>query len=428
MILQHYMVSRKYLGVSILSLIILISAVCCSAASAAVVTTKKSEKGWELLVDGKPYIIKGMCYFPDTIGESSHDNTRRNWEMVDDDQDGRNDFAYQAWVDANRNNVRDPDEKEVGDFELMRRMGVNTIRVYHHVSGAPALQALNAGSSNILNYPPEAEKKVLRELYVDYGIRTAMGDFLGAYTVATGATWDAGTDYTDPVQRANMLRSVEEMVREHKDETYLLMWILGNENNLPYPRTNAAQHPEAYARFVNEAARLIKTLDRGRHPVALCNGGDALVEYYAKYAPEVDIFGLNLYVNFGLNELWKKLARDWDRPVMLTEYGTGYPMVINGKLNEDFQALVHRRNWEDISLHSAGRRPPGNAIGGFAFAWADNWWEDGQKQYQNINPDGSGWNHEYNGLASWGDGSSGSLTRQLRKAYFVYQELWNKKD
>jgi len=68
----------------------------------------------------------------------------------------------------------------------------------------------------------------------------------------------------------------------------------------------------------------------------------------------VDIFGLNLYVNNGLQEVWKKLARDWDRPVMLTEFGTGYPMVVNGRLNEDFQAQVHRRNWEDIVRHSAG--------------------------------------------------------------------------
>ena len=405
--------------------------VLCTVASSAqaassIVKTQKTPKGWELLVNGQPFFIRGMCYFPDTIGESSDDNTRRNWEMVDDDKDGRNDFAFQSWVDANRNNRRDTNEKDIGDFELMKEMGVNVVRIYHHVSDDSTLLVLNKTADKILNFPAEKEKKILRELYSKFGIMSAMGDFLGAYTVATGATWDAGTDYTDPVQRANMLRSVKDMVLAYKDEPYLLMWILGNENNLPYPHTNASLQPEAYARFVNEAAKLIKQLDKHRHPVALCNGGDQLLQVYAKFAPEVDIFGLNLYVNNSYYELWKKVGQIYDRPVMLTEFGTGYPLVVKGQLDEERQAEVHRNAWTDIYRHRAGQEPPGNAIGGFVFAWVDDWWEDGDQWHQNINPDGSGWNHEYNGMASHGDGTAGSLSRQLRKVYRMYQEMWEK--
>jgi len=408
------------------ALLVLVLVGYCPETFAAIVKTHKTPHGWELLVNGRPFLIHGMCYFPDTIGESANDNTRRNWEMVDDDHDGRNDFAYQTWVDVNRNNKRTADEKEIGDFELMRQMGVNAIRIYHHVSGDPALQALNLSTSKTLNYPPEAEKKILRELYRKFGIMSAMGDFLGAYTVSTGTTWEAGTDYTDPKQRANMLKSVEDMVRQHKDEPYLLMWILGNENNLSYPHTNASSQPETYARFVNEAAGMIKKIDKHHHPVAICNGGTQLIEYYAKYSPQVDIFGLNDYADYGFDELWRKIASVWDRPVMLTEFGTGYPVVKDGKLNEDIQAQVHRRSWEDIFAHSAGHKEPGNAIGGFVFEWVDDWWEDGDPWYQNVNPDGSGWNHEYNGICSKGDGSAGSLIRQLRKVYWMYQELWKK--
>jgi len=399
---------------------------CYSTASAAIVKTQKTSQGWELLVNGKPFLVHGMCYFPDTIGESPDDNTRRNWEMVDDDHDGRNDFAYQTWVDTNRSNIRNSNEKDTGDFELMRQMGVNAIRIYNHVSDDPYLQTLNTASSKTNNYPPQAEKKILRQLYLKFGIMTAMGDLLGAYTVSTGADWKTGTNYTDPLQRANMLKSVEDMVRWHKDEPYVLMWVLGNENDLPYPHTNAGSQPEAYARFVNEAAALIKKIDNNHHPVAISTGNYSMIDYYAKYAPLVDIFGINLYENDGFNELWKKAARDWDRPVMLTEFGTGYPIVTNGKLNENFQSQVHRQSWEDIYRHSAAHEAPGNAIGGFVFEWVDNWWEDGNKWYQNINPDGSGWNHEYNGVCSMGNGSAGSLMRQLRKVYFMYQELWKK--
>ena len=409
-----------------LVLVLLVWAAWCAPSCAAVVKTHKSAQGWELLVDGKPFFIHGMCYFPDTIGESPDDNTRRNWEMVDDDHDGRNDFGYETWVDANRNNKQDPGEKAIGDFELMRDMGVNTIRVYHHVSDDPALQALNLRSSKTLNYPPEAEKKILRELYKKFGIMTAMGDFLGAYTVSTGTSWDVGTDYTDPVQRANMLRSVEDMVKQYKDEPFVLMWSLGNENNLPFSHTQAGHQQEAYAKFVNDAAALIKKFDKN-HPVAVCNGGFNTIEYYAKYTPQADIFGLNLYVINGYFEMWKRAASIWDRPVMLTEFGTIAPIVKDGKLNEDFQVMVHQHSWEDIFNHRAGHQEPGNAIGGFVFEWADNWWEDGDQWHHNINTNGSGWNHEYNGITTWGDGTSGSLTRQLRKAYWMYKEIWKQK-
>lgn len=401
-----------------------------SAAFAAEVKTQKTPDGWQLLVDGKPFFIKGVCYSPTAIGESSHDNTRRNWIVIDDDKDGWNDYAYQTWVDANKNNRRDPEEKETGDFALMRQMGVNTIRIYHHLSADPELQKVNASSSQLSNFPEdfplEKEKELFRQLYTKFGIMVAMGDLLGSYTVSTGAKWETGTDYTDPAQRRLMLKSVEAMVRLHKDEPYILMWILGNENNLEgYTHTQASRQPEAYARFVNEAALLIKKID-GRHPVAICNGAYGLIEDYAKYAPAVDILGLNFYSDNGFYELWKKVAHLYDRPVMLTEYGTAHPIVVEGRHSEDIQERIHRRAWDDITRHRAGREKPGNAIGGFIFEWVDEWWSDGDKWQHNTNPDGSGWNQEYNGMVSLGDGSAGPLVRQLRPVYLAYEELWKK--
>ena len=53
-----------------------------------------------------------------------------------------------------------------------------------------------------------------------------MGDYLGKYTIGSGATWFEGTDYENPEHRKRMLESVKKMVMEFKDEPYILLWLL----------------------------------------------------------------------------------------------------------------------------------------------------------------------------------------------------------
>ncbi len=386
----------------------------------AKVRVAKTKDGWQLLVDDKPYFVKGVCYTADRIGESPHENTLRDWMIVDSDHDGWIDAPYQSWVDRNGNNRRDDDEKDVGDFQLLHDMGCNTIRVYHHASADPQIQELNPGKI-LFNHAPN--KKVLRELYEKFGIRVMIGDLIGAYVVGSGASWERGTDYRRAVQRNNMLKSVDAMVKEFKDEPYVLMWALGNENNYnDLTRTNAKADPRAYAKFVNEAAKRIHELDPN-HPVCLVNGETHMLDAYAEFAPEIDIFGINSYRNSpGFNTLWKEVALKLDKPVLLTEYGTAHPPVFNRAMKEKIQAKVHKGAWLDILDHAAGKKEPQNAIGGFAFTWMDNWWEDGNPRTHDIMEDG--WHHEWNGIASQGDGRQSPLMRQLREVYFMYQELW----
>ena len=379
----------------------------------------KSPDGWRLMVNGKPFFVKGMCLGLSKVGESAHENTQRDWMDVDDDHNGRNDFAYQAWVDTNRNNQRDPGEAEIGDFQLWKDMGVNAVRFYHHPSADPEIQAINPGKI-LMNHAPN--KKLLRELYQKFGIRVAMADLLGAYTVGSGAPWDPGTDYRDKAQRANMLKSVAAMVKDFKDEPYILMWMLGNENNYAkYTHTNAEQYPEEYAKFVNEAAKLIHSLDP-HHPVCLVNGGKQFLDVYAKHAPAVDIFGLNDYKMFDFGNLWSDVAGVYDKPVLLTEFGTGYPPIENGILREDKQAAVHKSCWLDIARHAAGKQTPGNSIGGFVFVWLDDWWQSGNPLAHDIAKDG--WSFEWNGMAGQGDGTQSPFLRELRKVYSTYKDLW----
>ncbi|MFT7638214.1 MAG: hypothetical protein ACI9Y8_002005, partial [Candidatus Omnitrophota bacterium] len=203
---------------------------------------------------------------------------------------------------------------------------------------------------------------------------------------------------------------------------------LGNENNYPFTKTNASTYPEAYAKFLNKAALLIHELD-GKHPVALVNGEDNLLKYYAKFAPAIDIFGTNSYKGpFGFGSIWNNVKNTYDKPVLITEYGG------NESVDEAGQMSYHRGCWGNIQKNGAGGSGAGNAIGGMAFEWLDRWWTGGEpfkhaKMNLNIKPGATNWNQEYAGFAAQGNGSQSPFMRQLRKVYFLYKnELWNNRN
>jgi len=364
---------------------------------------------WHLRLEGRPYIIKGVAYAPNRVGQSPDEGTLDDWMQADYNENGRIDGPYDSWVDKNFNNIKDPDEEPVGDFELLSQMHANTIRVYHHASN----------------------KELLKDLYDTYHIMVIMGDLLGAYTVGSGASWYEGTDYEDPEHRKNMLASVREMVEQFKDEEYVLFWMLGNENNYGVAN-NAKIKPDSYYKFVNEAAKMIKSIDRD-HPVALCNGDLLFLDRFSKFCPDVDIYGSNAYrgeYGFG-KSFWGNIRKVCDKPVIITEYGC--PSYMEDKPNEvaeEKQAEYLKGCWEDIVYNSAGYRGIGNSIGGILFEWLDEWWKayepflhDATKNWSGPFPDG--WNYEeWLGIAGQGNGEKSPFLRQLKKSYFVYQEMW----
>ncbi|GEM_PF-262951 len=375
-----------------------------------------ANRHWQMLVDGKPWIMRGMTYQPSAVGESPDEGSLKDWMQADRNGNGQID-AFDTFVDANRNDRQDADEPVVGDFALMRDAGVNTLRLYHHASN----------------------KELLRRLYQDYGIMVMLGDFVGMYTVGSGASWESGTDYLNTDQRKKMTDSVKAMVLEHKDEPYVLLWVLGNENNYGGVHGiiggvgNAGQHPHEYYRFLNELATWIKSVDPN-HPVAVANGDEGFLDVLASEAPAIDIFGANVYRGwhgFG-RSLFEDAQRWLDKPVVITEYGcpayqTGEPRDVA----ERDQALYHFGNWVDLADHLAGRGI-GNALGGVVFEWNDEWWKAGQPprfspKVQETHPNWAGpypggWNfEEWYGLVSQGDGATSPYLRQLRMSYQMYK-------
>ncbi len=375
---------------------------------------------WRLLVDGTPWVVRGLTFQPSQVGETPDEGSLRDWMTTDRNGNSRID-AFDTFVDANGNNRQDAGEPVIGDFALLRDMGVNTLRLYHHASN----------------------KHLLRQLHREYGLMFMLGDFVGMYTVGSGATWEEGTDYLNLEQRKRMTESVKQLVREHKDEPYVLMWVLGNENNYGGVHGivggvgNAGKYPREYYRFLNELATWIHGEDPD-HPVAIANGDAGFLDLLAEEAPAVDIFGSNLYRGWqgAGRSFYEDARRMLDKPVLVTEFGcpafqTGEPREVA----ERDQALYHFGNWVDIADNLAGRGQ-GNALGGVVFEWSDEWWKAGQPprfspRVQETVPNWAGpypggWNfEEWYGLVSQGDGAQSPYLRQLRASYELYKGLWN---
>jgi beta-glucuronidase len=310
----------------------------------------------------------------------------------------------------------------VGDFQLLQEMGCNAIRVLTNQS---------------------LDLELLRKMYQRHGIMVILNDPFGAYTVNSGAAWEAGTDYRDPTQRKNMLDAFRKTVEMCKGEPWLLMYVLGNENNMPpsfkgvnSTRTNAGLYPEDYASLLQEAAELVHRLDPD-HPVGVGNQGLNLLDVYAAKAPALDFIGINEYPGAdGFGAMWEAAKAIFDRPVLVTEYGCDAYHAGKG-VDEKLQAEYHRGNWEDIIYNTAGEPGEGNAIGGMAFEWVDEWWKDtslkDQDGIQNTEPTiemafPDGWSHEeWLGIMSQGDGKRSPFLRQPRAVYYLYKEIWKTK-
>lgn len=374
---------------------------------------------WQMLVNGKPFMIKGLTYLPTAVGMSPDKISLNIWMTYDSNNNGIPDSPYETWVDINMNNNKDIDEPIIGDFQLLREMGCNTIRVF---------------------YDDKIDKQLLRDMYNNYGIYVVMCNLLGAYTVGSGANWEKGTDYTNNEQRQKMKESVEVMVKEYKGEPYILMWILGNENNLPADyaginasRTNATRYQEEYAKYLNEIAEIIHNTDPD-HPVAVGNAEIGLLDIYAQFAPQLDIVGINCYRGKdGFGILWEQVRDMFDRPMFLTEYGCDAYREGTGE-DQDSQARYHKNCWEDILYNMAGGWGEGNSIGGCAFEWLDEWWKDNVSGDPTNNhqilpqadmnfPDGKS-HEEWFGICSQGDGKNSPFLRQPRRAYYLYKEIW----
>ena len=317
------------------------------------VKVHKDERGYLLLVDGKPTMVFGM-----------------NWGYMPIGQN----YTYDFWNKPEDVIIEALD----GDMRWLKEMGVNVIRQY-------------------LGIPP----RWIKYIYEKYGIYTVLNHSIGRYGMTIDGVWVNPVDYSDPRFRSLVKEQIDALVRQYKDTPGLLMWLLGNENNyglywssneiedLPKEQQGDARAGYLYSLF-GELTDLIHSLDTN-HPVAIANGDVGFLEVIKEKCPNIDVFGSNVYRGASSRDIFERVETELGLPFMYTEFGADAFDAKRGMEDQIAQAQYLQSQWQEIYEQSYGKGRVQNAIGGMIFQWSDGWW----KYKQDVNLD----KHDTN--ASW---------------------------
>ena len=367
------------------------------------VTTYKDERGWKLKVNGEDFYVKGMVW-----GYSPR---------------GRN-YEYNLWGESD-----DFIRKVLDyDFGLMKAAGVNAIRSFSAI-------------------PP----KWVTYIFEEHGIMTVINPLMGRYGSTVGGKWVPFTDYSDPLTRETLKRETLAIVQEYKDVPGVLMFALGNESNyglswssfeiedLPQGEQNAAKARYLYSLF-NEVIIAGKAI-APNHPFTIVNGDIQYIDLIAELCTELDVLGSNVYRGPSFTNLWKEVHRKLDLPVIFFEFGSDAFNARTGREDERAQALILKKQWQEMYSQAHGNGKVGNSIGGFVFEWRDEWWKYRQTERLDVQDNAASWanqgyqfdwvpgknnmNEEWFGIAALGLPNSDGVYEALpRMAYAVLARIF----
>ncbi|MFK7928657.1 MAG: hypothetical protein AB8H79_10755 [Myxococcota bacterium] len=373
------------------------------AAEPNVVTTVKDDQGWRLQVDGEDTFMFGM-----------------NWGYV---PVGTN-YSYDFWTEDDAF-IETVLRREMAQ---LRGMGVNTIRQY-----------------------PTIPPKWVEWIHAEFGIYTLVNPLVGRYGANVDGAFIPRTNYADPRTREVLIEETLEVVNRYKGTRGVIGFMLGNEANyglewdsfeiqaLPKGDRNRAKAVHLYSLYgeITDEIHKVDTI----HPVSICNGDVQFLDLIAEHAPNIDLFGTNVYRGRTARDLYDQVAKVLDKPIFYSEFGADAYDAKAGREDHLTQAGYFRDQWEHVYLHSWSNGDPGNAIGGYIFQWSDGWWKYKQEENLDVHDTNASWpnnaypedlaegknnmNEEWFGItAKVPPAPDGHFEVQPRSAYFLLAEAF----
>ena len=268
-------------------------------------TLHKNTNSWELLVDGKPFDIKGV-----TFGY---------------DQDVEN---YQSY------------------FKDLKTLGVNSIRLW----------GTNDNTQELLDVAHSFDIKVMVGIWMRHG-RPGMED-------------DDRFNYLeDSKGMEDMYYNAIKIVEKYKNHPAVLTWGIGNE---VYLNIATDAEKKAYSKLLEKICSVIKKTDDS-HPITSVDAWTFGLDWWQKFVPSIDIYGLNSY-GAGANFLSEELAkRGIDKPYIVTEFGVTGEWDIQAKKNDIKIEPTDKEKYDAIVLgyHDWIKNKP-NALGVYVFHYAND--------------------------------------------------------
>ncbi|HCE00672.1 MAG TPA: hypothetical protein DER07_06485 [Armatimonadetes bacterium] len=240
-----------------------------------------------------------------------------------------------------------------GDWSLERGGKAYFVR---GIGGSFSLSLARAhGANSVRTWGSDNQLALLDQAH-RMGMTVTVGIWLGHR--------EHGFDYANRDQVAEQLKRVEQDVRKYKDHPALLMWGLGNE-------MENGSDPELVWKAVGEIARTVKRLDPN-HPTmtVVAEIDDAKIAAIRKYAPDIDVLGVNSYG--GILSLPARLAKaGWTKPYVVTEFG---PMGPWESPKTSYGAPIEPNSTEKGKRYADGyleavAEPKGRCLGSYAFLW-----------------------------------------------------------
>ncbi len=377
-----------------------------------------------LLLNGQPFTVKGVNYSPIPIGTTF------------DDGDKIGDVFFDYFNPIH----------EV-DFQLMKEMGVNTIRIYGmfpwHPQNGPANpnnpvadrdhtkfldMAYEAGICVFITYPIGDEAfryKVVQEVPTDGSFFVILptapggGDQIWVEdeeSLQAGFIWLG--QQTAAERRESDRVAYLALAEKYKNHPAVFGWVLTNENNSPQSRVN----PRFWS-YLNDLAGELKTVAPEKETmIALIDDGMVTLQEVAQNnfdVSNIDIWGINSYrgnVTQGQNNfdnLFSSYHAVSDKPLIVTEFGPpsstrteiesslGVPVppgdashntIVNnnycpGGTFTDLTSSQQASVADYIEGHWKDIEANSDvAAGGIVFAWVDEYWKSGDKNVQNQSP------------------------------------------
>lgn len=321
--------------------------------------------GTQILKDGEPIFLKGVCYSPTPAGAATF-------------TPGVGDWFTPPW-----NAIWER------DFPLMQRMGLNNLRTYFFWAWTPPNDMTTW--QQVTSGPPTFDHAAFLDAAAGSGIYVTIGIALDAGNVFDNANPQLGQDYLD-----FYTATATKLAQLYGNHPAVMGFCLGNETNNP-TRIRTSAYWDKFATLAqavrqNATDKLVMVAmqnDPGLLTATIDGTSTTVVQRYAQI---FDVWGLNIYSGMAttLDSYATQVAGNSNsqRPLIVSEWGVpGGKNVPDGAAGPpDGNATSRELTQEEFTTEiNQTMNPNGQAMkshldfvaGAQFFEWSDEWWKNG---------------------------------------------------